>query len=67
MFYKELVLHKLNYSITKALHYDVQNYWVLDSLINENIIPGVGQWHKDTQELSFGYYNLLQAWLLGKI
>jgi len=48
MFCKELALNKLNYSIFKTSNYDIQKHMILCTLIDESIIPGVGQWYKDT-------------------
>jgi len=46
-FLKKLVLNKSNYSAFKTLDYDIQKHLVLSTLIDESIIPGVGQWHID--------------------
>jgi len=44
-FLKELILNKSNYSTSKIINYDIQKHLVLCKLIDERIIPGVGQLH----------------------
>jgi len=47
----ELLSVKNRYSIAilifKVLNYDMQNYSVLNLQIDESIILGMGEWHKD--------------------
>jgi len=42
-FQQKLVLNKSNYSTFKTLNYDIQKHEVICTLIDEIIIPGVGQ------------------------
>jgi len=45
---KKLVLNEQNCSAFKTLHNDIQKHLVLCTLVDESIIPGVGQWRIDS-------------------